>query len=843
MTTTAHAVLTPQGGSNPAEEQTAVVGSGRLTAFSVYTGVINSVNMATRLCTVMVNKTILTDCVFVPGALAAFMGFTNTALPPVGATVLVVYMPHTSFIIGTQPTSLDSYVAYTGAVAGSYNTDLVAKQEAYNVKGPTESDDKNISAPGYTMPRDMYPGEYSIENNMGIALRLLHNFEQMTAGDLAKIEVHLLNDMVRIVDNYFVHHNVGGDTLIWSNGRCNYESHFTGYPHEAEGKETEKDKYAEEAAENVTDPDKSCRPFGDVNATGRWRKSTYVGFLADMIHTWVTDPTDMLSTYAKHADRAGKYRSWVGSDGTVMVQTVAGVQIEVTPRIVVPTMLDKWDNPNKDVADAIKDLDKKFLKMWGKGPDWKDLSVACWQMRNYAKYISLYHSLARFKQYENKKRCSIRTEAQTPKPEPTCKEEDKEDVNSEGKEPYNNHAIFSMDPSGSISVIANGTTSVVLNRGNVQISAPGNIELQCGGVLSLSAKDVSIKAARHIEIAAIAGSLWLKARSAWNALCEKGRMWLKSNMDDSDDVSAEPFPAKGDPDADSVVVDKGNFAIVLDASQGRVCTHGNKGVVVGTTGQEAPINIQTNTKDSEIALWSGATLNMVSNAETFMYNTRFGMDSNSVMLDSPVVQLGGSVLFEMGMTEISGRVRASSFYSLGGYVGPSDTVSIYQKEEDATPQPYNAGAVHDGIKARSQLQNKDILTWDIQKAELELFDWAFYEWEPPSSFIEDWTSLKAPILHDTIETSKTSIKDQFYKVDWGSCALLKAPHTDNKSYPWPGRWGEIFKFSKKNTPALGEIWDKQFDRDMIATMADMELDTYTFYTRDRDKNEDDKPKA
>ena len=66
---------------------------------------------------------------------------------------------------------------------------------------------------GYTPGRDVLPGEKEYSNNMGVWLRLLINMAQLSAGELAKVEVGLMNDMVRIVDNYFAHHNVGGDNL------------------------------------------------------------------------------------------------------------------------------------------------------------------------------------------------------------------------------------------------------------------------------------------------------------------------------------------------------------------------------------------------------------------------------------------------------------------------------------------------------------------------------------------------------------------------------------------------------------------------------------------------------
>lgn len=184
--------------------------------------------------------------------------------------------------------------------------------------------------------------------------------------------------MVRIVDQYFVHHNCGGDTLIWNNGRCNYEDHFTHYPHEASGKISESDPMGE-----VTDIGKGVYKLDDkhdpYDATGRWRKSTYIGFLGDMIHHWITNPTQVISTYAEGAARAGQFRTWVGADGTLMVQSAGDIVIETTSYMVIPQILHKWDHPEFS-AGFMEDLNQEYLKIWGKGGDeyWKDLNASVW---------------------------------------------------------------------------------------------------------------------------------------------------------------------------------------------------------------------------------------------------------------------------------------------------------------------------------------------------------------------------------------------------------------------------------------------------------------------------------
>ena len=64
-----------------------------------------------------------------------------------------------------------------------------------------------------------------------------------------------------------------------------------------------------------------------------------------MIHTWVSDPTKALSNYAKGAERAGKYRCWVGADGMLMVQSVAVYTYRFLQELLFLKVQHNWNDP------------------------------------------------------------------------------------------------------------------------------------------------------------------------------------------------------------------------------------------------------------------------------------------------------------------------------------------------------------------------------------------------------------------------------------------------------------------------------------------------------------------
>lgn len=808
------------------------VGDSKLLDHNIYLGKVVEVDPLSRRLSVYVNDQLLHNCIYATDTLAALIGFANTQLPAIGQTVVCLYTSTLTWVIGSQPQHIKDVNTYSGTVAAPPNKYSQIGDKDFSRK--YEDEELNIRQ-GYPMSRDLLQGEYEFSNNIGVALRLLTNFAQLDSGGLAKVECHLLNDMVRIVDAYYAHHNCGGDTLIWNNGRNNYEDHFTSYPHEAAGKLEEDQEYAEPASpwesQNISKIPEDASP---ISSTGRWRKSTYIGFLGDMIHYWVTQPVEVLSNYAQQAARASRFKTWVGSDGTLMVQAAGDIMIEVTQHMVIPEVNYKWDDPEYDPEKAMADLNDEYLKIWGEGEQhWQDIYVSCWQMRNYLKYITVWHSLQRFRQLQDSKFCTIKPEAENPVGNTDCGEKDKKEAGAHTDPKGAGHAIFHMSPGGSISVISGDSTSMIMDNGNIQLSTPNNIEIKAGGTFSVMAKDVSIKSYKFMEIASLTSSLTLKARTAFKALCEAGRMWLKSDAPNMSASSDLPIEFK-------------KYSIVIDSSQGETLMHGAKGAVVGTTGAGGIVNIQSTGAGGQVQVF-GSFIKM------------YGL--NTVLLKSQLLGFAGQVSKFVGqilkifnnMRVTNARVDINSVLK-ATYIGCPNTISAYSGFIDAELDRVMTTLEDDKLAAFCSVdvesESADIVGQDAQflqtittssdypKYEFKDSWWKFENWEGKidNKSVLSYNSLKAePFTEGMInETLKYDMDTVEFK-NFG--APLSAPRTLTSSSMYPGKESMIFVFDKTDLiETLSEPCKEDFQLKDIAKMSDMKpKDLKYYFLKDKNK--------
>lgn len=834
MANTAPSVKASHVGAATSSQQSAVTQEERPTAFAVYPGSVIRTDPVTRKVSAKIlNGYQIDNCIFASDSLASMLGFNQTSMPTVGSQVLVVYTPTQSYVIsGVGAEVVDNPTTFSVPATGDINFEVI-NDPAYGVRRGEAS---LSPAGGYTPGKDILPGEKEYSNNMGVWLRLLINMAQLSAGELAKVEVGLMNDMVRIVDNYFAHHNVGGDKLIWAAaGKCVEEDHFTGYGFEAEGKDSEHAELISCDA-NVVNPSQVENP---ANATGRWRKSTYVGFLGDMIHTWVSDPTKALSNYADGAERAGKYRCWVGADGMLMVQAVGGVHIQVSPCVIVPEVKHNWNDPEFDIDKAFEDLDKNFLKLWGNGTDfWKDLTVSCWQMRSWARYITLWHSLERWNSLSKAGYCKVPNEEDvTEEPSPTAREKDKEEVNPGGDTPYSGSAILSIDPSGSISLVSNGTrempgtASVIMSQGNIQLAAPGNIDIQCGGTLSISSKNIAMKATDHVEITSIAGALWLKARSAWNALCEAGRMWLKSDYKESpnDDYPVEggtpPYPQEN-----------GMYAICIDAAEGRLALHGKSELTAVTSGPAAPVYIKTDMPSSPINIHSEGTIDMYTNVGVSVSSgSYYGVQAPVVMFDCLAAKITDNVLVSPASIEVNGFVRSGGVVtSLNGFIGPQQHVGIPKDKSTIDPEkPISEADAETFNELKALVDTTRDRTVNVFVEEVwSQYLWQFNDWYVGQGTVDEWITYKQPPMVLESKTSTDGPGKTLCEVKWGRCGLKSQSQTTSQgSHPWPGKNCSIWKFDGDDLPSIHDPAKVEDGDPTKGGISKMKKIDYNFYVQ------------
>lgn len=819
-------------------QQNANLGSTVLTSFNIYQGEVMFVDYLTKRLTVRVNNQILENCIYAANSIAALLGFASTALPPAGSIVVCLYTTQITWVIGTQPRKVRDIYKYDGDIAGPSEYSHIG-DKAFASK----HDDTSVIRPGLPQSRDVLPGEEELTNDMGIALRLLTNFAQLDSGGLAKVECHLLNDMVRIVDNYYAHHHCGGDTMIWSNGRNNYEDHFTQYPHEAAGKLNEDDPYAE-VFEPLSQHDVYKLPEGasEINSAGRWRKSTYIGFLGDMLHFWITHPVQVISNYAQESARASRFKTWVGSDGTLMIQAAGDIVIDVTQHMVIPEIHNKWDDPNLDTEKMMQQLDIEYLKIWGTGKTrWDDLKVACWQMRNYLKYITVWHSLSRFRQLSKgeKPYCTIKPESENPVGDANCDEKDKLQANGkiEGTASAAGTCTLHMCPDGSITLLSGNSTSCIMNNGNMQLVAPFNIEIKAGDMFSVTARDISMKAFRNFEIVSLAGAIYQKARQAIKTLCERGRIWIKC---DSSDTNQET-----DPEIPEVPSEYRGNSIVIDAPEGRVLMHGEKEVTIGSGGGKEKGIVTVQVKDGIIKMLANKG-SIILQCFNYVLNT---VQSLIYSVSTTVIGTVWSMFNKFTFTA-AGTFECDAIQRVKMLMSPNRLFARMFQSEDTekvfpTKEEYRAETLENAIPRPVQ-SDADALkghyAYDVLKNNYRVTEfkngkekWKFFKWQINNNNVLSANSLKADPWTDTFincrEKLASSWIDSYVQYDWNNPEHLmkRGTRTEKVTMPWPGIGAQCFIFQSGEAIPVGEKWEKDFEAKDIKGLQDMTPIPFTYY--------------
>lgn len=556
-------------GSQKGDSQSA--GSGqpgltRLEAGRVYTGRIKQTHHGDGLYSVELDGlNTVVNCTWAAGIFSPILGIRTKYYPTLDTKVAVLISGlNTGWIITTAPSETYDFSA------GGANS-MVAMQLDEEKLEPFEQELKGMGL-NVTNPNDLLEGEFLIANNFGVALQFLTTMIKMQASERAKVEALLMDDMVRIVSETFKHYSSFGDYQIYNDGRLNVRFDGSSYEFESFGKEKNTEPL-------VQLDDKKVDFQKTFTETGRWRFSEYIGFLGDFIHTFVTEPNETLAAIAAEAIRPGKARMQMHSDGTILMQSVADITIERVCRVVSPTEIKRQDDPEGNKKNEFDKLNKEYLKIWNYGQDMRKAHYASYQLRQYARWLSCFHSFARFHQLDKDWSIPLETDFQHSW---NNQEKDVEQANAGGETLYDVYATFRIMRDGSILIMDGFNSTISMVRGNIQMSAVRHIELDAAGDIRINAgQNLYIKARRNIEISAIVGGLTLKARTWWKALCEWGTVWIKS--DAIDPSSDETPPTPEDPTQDPEPEIHG-AAIFLDAAKGQALIQSERRATISVIG-------------------------------------------------------------------------------------------------------------------------------------------------------------------------------------------------------------------------------------------------------------------
>jgi hypothetical protein len=487
------------------------------------------------------------ECRWAAPPMLGLLGFKLRGRLPVGTNV-VLSPGRPNWIIGTVPSGVDQTA--DGANLGNRKATMVLEDDE-NFTDILESELGPGAAARYGMhslPGDMLEGEFDYTNYLGVILRFLAGMTGLDAGGMARVEVCLANDMVRIISRQFEHHSTLGETVAWDDGRPNQVRRLTSYEHESFGRMPGMPLAEMGEGNQVAKDMASFRKR--VLETGRWRWEEYTGFLGDFLHLFLSDPEQAIGEIGGDAFKSGKIGVSVGMDGSFSMRTVGDVSFEKVLRVVVPRHDKRHDDPEGTQHEDYDGLEKQYLKIWKFPKDPKKYPETIYQLREYARWLSCFKSYARFHQLEAKgEDYKVPKESEVVAPRYTCREEDKEQANGE-VDYYEVYACVRILRTGAVVHMDSRSNAIVLpghGGDEVQITATKNMLFQATGDMRfIAGQGLAMKARRSIELSAIKGGITMRAKAWYKILVEKGSFWLKT------DTPSEA-PAPDDPDEDPAI--------------------------------------------------------------------------------------------------------------------------------------------------------------------------------------------------------------------------------------------------------------------------------------------------
>ena len=664
-------------------------------------------------------------------------------------------------------------------VIGGLSKDLPDTQNAYSRTHTGQGHGALMQEPGYaqahTYPNDLFDGEFEIANLMGMALVFCTNLMIMKAGDRAKVETHLVNDMVRIVSNEFRHHSALGDDYIFDDGRLSAESHLTSYRHESHGAASKKDLLAQ-LKNNQADLD----DMDQANATLFARADRYIGWLGDFMHWFVSDPQHAVSETAKatigdSTHKAGRSHIWTGNDGSILIQSVSDIAIERVVRVLVPRRKFRHDDPRgvqPDDFDKMENSATQWLTKWQDADPDRPWEKA-FQLREYGRWLSQNLALARFRQASGD--WEVPTEANAPAPVPGQGEEDVTRANG-GMEWIDAYATIRIYRDGSIGLQETGGAAITMAHGSIWVSATRHLWFDAAGdIRFMSGQNILFKARRSIEFVATVGALIMKCRTAFRALCERGSMLLQSDAFDPTLPENPAYaPASGDPSPEIL-----DAAVMLRASNGRIDIHGDKRIRMLVTGEPYAVGALA----ADDALNDTASVVIESQHQHVRVNARYDFsiraDNFRAQVKSWAARCKNALWTCASLFDVNGMLtlRKGKLYAQAVI---ADVLAAQYAIEGPESQVIVNHDIHTDLAGTSE--RKDVLEMKVpqQNSRPVSYRWVF---QAPSEYM--WDTADTPYVSPAQQTMTLMENPDKPSVwAWADDRLLSSAYTGNDHKPW-----------------------------------------------------------
>lgn len=468
----------------------------------------------------------------IASTLANFLGFREIAMPQPGDRVLCASVgANTCYIVGSIPqnnmTSKDM----------PNRTNIGPGDPAMDSANRVGHEEKFQVNPSNRRPTDVVDGEWAVANEFGVLVGLFQHLAQLKASELAQVQCHLLDDLVRIISHNFQLYSALGEYNIYHDGKSIMaEFGATHQPGETYGRPlVETDSGAPVFTEQGSHVPDDSTDFYKISENERIkaieRFKIFLGRFGDFLHMFLVrpDPDEIRTLDPSQPPTkpdTGLADLHIGTDGAVHLRSVKEVFIEKTNWIRVPL---RAADPADPTADKAQDIDYEDKDKFEWKEDYKYKSNPFFyflQLRDYVAYALEKNAYRNFKTH--KKDFYVNDSPGKEKNLKTINKVDKWTKLEQQPYELRTAGVYLM-PNGGITIKDSWNSSIVMEGGNIYIQPAKDLVLQpLRSLVGKVGKHLQIAAKEEIDFSSTEKGFRLKTEESQYLYTAKGGIVLEA---------------------------------------------------------------------------------------------------------------------------------------------------------------------------------------------------------------------------------------------------------------------------------------------------------------------------
>ncbi len=487
------------------------------------------------------NDVVIKQAVPLSSVFSHLLGFKESSLPPIGSTVFC-YSANKGicYILGIVPPEDQSGMANAfpfRAVLGAGD----GNNDSFTTAGYNEESSKQYTF-NRNRPTDVSEGEYTLSNDFGILFGLFQQFAVLKASELAQVQVHVLDDLVRVISHNFQHFTCLGEHKIFHDGNgLHVEFGLTHDPSEALGIPTNGEKTFEDTGVNKKDDSENFVKSKDEQVVGIERLKGFVGALSDFVQLMLVRPADdavrSVNGDEPEVPDRGLFNVHLASDGSFFMRSLSGIYLEKTNWIRVPHRIRTPEDPEgDDAADSEFNYEPKDAFQFDKSHPYSYFL----QIRDYLAYLQEDLAYKNFKTHEKDFYVNDDVADETPI----------DGINAVHKGMTSTYeprvSGFYMMPNGGFMMKDAWGSSIVMEGGNIYlqpakdlVSQPlRNFVAKVGGFTSIAGR-------KDIDLSSTDGAFRLKTDGSQHLYSESSGIIIQTNGAQSGEPYTPVDPADG----------------------------------------------------------------------------------------------------------------------------------------------------------------------------------------------------------------------------------------------------------------------------------------------------------